>query len=98
MEISHQELQSILTKPIAFHRLFAAISGSVGGGVFLSQLFYWTEHTDDPEGWVYKSAAEWYWETMLSRRELDSIRNVLKAKGVIQRETGKSPGCCALRH
>jgi hypothetical protein len=52
LNISHEDLRTILTRPIAFHRLFADIGGSVGGGVFLSQLYYWSERTVDPEGWL----------------------------------------------
>jgi len=43
LNISHEDLRTILTRPIAFHRLFADIAQSVGGGVFLSQLYYWSE-------------------------------------------------------
>jgi hypothetical protein len=91
LNISHEDLRTILTRPIAFHRLFADIAGSVGGGVFLSQLYYWSERTDDPHGWIYKTAGEWYDETMLSRRELDSIRKVLKEKGVITEKLAGVP-------
>ena len=31
LNISHEDLRTILTRPIAFHRLFADIAGSVGG-------------------------------------------------------------------
>ena len=91
LNISHEDLRTILTRPIAFHRLFADIAGSVGGGVFLSQLYYWSEKTDDPQGWIYKTAAEWYDETMLGRRELDSIRKVLKEKGIIKEKLAGVP-------
>jgi hypothetical protein len=89
--VSQEDLRTILTRPIAFHRLFAAIAGSVGGGVFLSQLYYWTERTDDPDGWIYKTAEEWYDETMLTRRELDSIRKALKDKGVVKEKLAGVP-------
>jgi hypothetical protein len=84
LNISHEDLRTILTRPIAFHRLFADIAESVGGGVFLSQLYYWSERAEDPAGWIYKTTAEWYQETMLTRRELDSIRKALRDKAVIK--------------
>jgi hypothetical protein len=88
MSVTDEDLREILpaflTRPIAFHRLFATVGGSVGAGVFLSQLFYWSQHTETPDRWVYKSAAEWFDETMLGRYELDTIRNTLKKKGVIE--------------
>ena len=91
LNISHEDLRTILTRPIAFHRLFADIAGSVGGGVFLSQLYYWSERAEDPAGWIYKTTAEWYEETMLTRRELDSIRRELKDKGVIKEKLAGVP-------
>jgi hypothetical protein len=84
VSITAEDLRTILTRPVAFHRLFAAVGGSVGAGVFLSQLYYWSEHTTDPEGWVYKTAEEWFDETMLGRHELDTVRKALKARGVIE--------------
>jgi hypothetical protein len=87
MSITAEDLRTILTRPIAFHRLFA----SVGAGVFLSQLYYWSERTDDPDGWVYKTSGEWYEETMLGRRELDTVRKALRTKGVIEEKLAGVP-------
>jgi hypothetical protein len=84
MSVSAEDLRTILTRPIAFHRMFATVGGSVGAGVFLSQLYYWSERTDDPDGWVYKTAEDWYDETMLGRHELDTVRKALKRKGIIE--------------
>jgi hypothetical protein len=78
VNLSYEELDELLGHPIAFHRVFATIAGSVGGGVFLSQLHYWRKHTTDPEKWVYKTATEWFDETMLGRHELDTVRRALK--------------------
>jgi hypothetical protein len=91
MSITAEDLRTILTRPIAFHRLFAAVGGSVGAGVFLSQLFYWSERTESPEGWVYKSAEDWFEETMLSRRELDTVRKALKQQGVVEEKLSGVP-------
>lgn len=91
MSITAEDLRTILTRPIAFHRLFASVGGSVGAGVFLSQLYYWGERTDDPDGWVYKTSGEWYEETMLGRRELDTVRKVLRTKGVIEEKLAGVP-------
>ena len=45
--------------PVAYYRAFAAIGGGVTSGVLLSQLFYWTNRASHPEGWIYKTQADW---------------------------------------
>ena len=50
MNIDIEDLRVLLTRPVAFHKLLAIAGGSVGAGVFLSQLVYWSERTTDPEG------------------------------------------------
>jgi len=77
-------LEQILQRPIAFHRIFAQISGSATSGLFLSQLWYWKDKGSDPEGWIYKSYDEWHEETLLSRSELDRARKSLKMLGILE--------------
>lgn len=67
----------LLDRPIAFHRCFAAVTGSVNAGLMLSQAVYWTRRTNDPDGWFYKSAKEWEDETYLTRREQETARKAL---------------------
>jgi hypothetical protein len=89
------QLEALLTQPIAFNRIYAEIAESAGGGVFLSQLKYWSgkcnEDGENPDRWIYKTADEWNDETMLSRRELDSVRKVLREKGVIEEKLAGIP-------
>ena len=72
---------NLLDRPIAYHRIFAKMAGSVNAGVMLSQAFYWSSRTKDPNGWFYKTQAEWEEETCLSRREQESARRNLKDLG-----------------
>jgi hypothetical protein len=86
------EILTILEPTIAFHRLFGLMAGGAAGGVFLSQLYYWsTRKNPDPDGWVYKSASEWFEETTLTRRELDSIRRFLRETGIIEETLARVP-------
>ncbi len=78
------ELTSLLTRPIAFHRIFATIGGGACCGLFLSQAFYWTQRTKDPDGWFYKSQVEWEEETALTRYEQENVRRELKSRGLIE--------------
>ncbi len=86
-----EQVNSILSSPIAYHRIFATISGGALQGLFLSQIFYWTPRTKDPNGWFYKSQTEWEQETGLTRYEQETAREKLKAKGLLQEKKGGIP-------
>jgi len=82
--ISWLELSAILNRPIAFHRIFATVGRGAIPGLFLSQAFYWTNRTQDPEGWFYKTQDEWLEETALIRSEQERARRQLKKNGLIE--------------
>ena len=68
----------LLDRPIAFHRVFVTLTGSVDAGLMLSQAFYWSRRTQDPDGWFYKTQAEWEEETALKRHEQERARKALR--------------------
>jgi hypothetical protein len=81
----------ILTRPIAFHRVYATIAGSACAGLFLSQAMYWDSITENPEGWFYKTYEQWTSETALNRYELDKIRHHLTSINILQTQLKGSP-------
>lgn len=76
-------LSLLLQSPIAYHRVFAHIGGGATAGLFLSQAFYWTPRTKNPDGWFYKTSAEWEQETGLTRWEQETARKQLIKRGLI---------------
>ncbi|WP_421174134.1 hypothetical protein [Aeromonas enteropelogenes] len=75
-----------LDRPIAFHRPFVTLSGSVTAALFLSQAMYWSKRCKegaDGQNWFYKTQAEWEEETGLSRREQEGARKALRSIGVL---------------
>jgi len=76
-------LQTMLQRPIAFHRVFVPLAG-ITGALFLSQLMYWSDKGSDKDGWIYKTQAEWTEETGLSRYEQEFVRKTLRKGGVIE--------------
>lgn len=72
-------LRALLTRPIAFHRIFVTITGSVNAGIMLSQAYYWSDKTKD--GWFFKTQSDWEDETGLSRYEQEGARKILQASG-----------------
>lgn len=75
-------LKELLRRPIAFHRVFVDIAGSVTAALFLSQACYWSEVTE--WDWFYKTQQDWEKETGLSRHEQDGARRKLLAIKAIE--------------
>lgn len=77
MNDTDQRLLILGDKPIAFHPIFARVTGSVTAALFLSQLLYWwCRRTGDS---VYKTREEWEEETTLSAdRQRSAIRRLTK--------------------
>lgn len=74
----------LLDRPIAFHRCFVDITGSVPAALFLSQAIYWSNRTKDYEGWFYKSRDEWCEETGIQRNQLYAIRDKLVSLRIME--------------
>jgi len=72
----------ILDRPIAYHRCFVTLTGSVTAAVLLSQAVYWSRRTaEGNERWFWKTSSDWEEETGLSRREQDTARGILRGLG-----------------
>lgn len=85
------QIDKLLKRPIAYHKVFAKIAGSVTAGLFLSQAWYWKDKADDDQGWFWKTEAQWEEETALTRYEQETARKALKAKGYIEEDKRGMP-------
>jgi len=85
------DIFKLLDRPIAYHRIFAEIAGSVTGGVMLSQAVYWSRRSSTGDGWFYKNREEWEEETFLTRWEQESARTALRRLGVWEEERRGMP-------
>lgn len=83
-------LQTLLDRPIAYHRCFVPFGG-VTGAVLLSQAIYWSSRTSNESGWFWKTRDEWERETGLSRREQESARKRLVGHGILIEERRGTP-------
>lgn len=79
-------LDQLLDRPVAFHRAFLHFGAGVTGALLLSQAYYWSRRTSDPEKWFYKSREEWQEETGLSRYEQEGARKNLVKSGVLEEQ------------
>ena len=57
--------------PTGFVRL---LNGNHKAAILLSQILFWSERTKDPNGWFYKSYADWQAEIGLS----EQVRRIVK--------------------
>lgn len=71
------KINDILDRPIAFHRCFVSLTGSIASALMLSQAVYWSKRTEDPDGWFYKKVEEWEEETGLKKYEQEGARRLL---------------------
>lgn len=81
-------LTQLSGKVIAFHPVYAQITGSLNAGLFLSQALYWTRTppTPDRDGWFYRTADQWKGDTYLSRKEQASVRKRLVDLGILEED------------
>ena len=85
-------IETILTdRPLAYHPVLAKITGSATAGIFIAQILYWTPRSYDSDGWIYKSQAELYDETALSRREQETARTKLRQAGILDEQQKGMP-------
>jgi len=71
-------------RPVAYYPKLRRITGSTTATILLCQLVYWTGRQADPDGWIYKTAAEIEEETGLSEKEQRTARRNLKGRGLLQ--------------
>lgn len=73
-------------RPIAFNRDFINLGIGVTGALFLSQAVFWHKRTKDSNKWFYKVFEEWNEEIGLTRKEFETARERLKAKGYLEEQ------------
>ena len=64
--------KTLVLCPTVFVRL---LHGDHKAAILLSQILYWCDRTKDPDGWFYKSYADWTTETGLSEAQVRRIVN-----------------------
>lgn len=79
---------NVLTIP----RVFVDYVGTVDGGLFLSQVLYWSDKSRDPKGWFYKTYAEWEEELGLSEYQIRKHVKRLSSMGILETKVKKANG------
>lgn len=81
---------------IVQHRSVIRAFGHRDTAAFFEQLLYWSGRTQNPEGWVYKTYAQWEEELLISERPLRRIIERLKEMGLIETKLCKINGAPTL--
>ena len=76
---------NILTIP----RVFIDYTGDLESALLLSQVIYWSDKTKRPDGFIYKTYAEWQEETGLNEYAIRKAANRLKRLGILETEVHK---------
>ncbi len=70
-----QVLKQVLSRPIAYHRIYAEITGSITAGLLLSQLCYWQKTKNDE---FYKTNEDVCKETGMTINETKGAKKKIK--------------------
>ena len=81
----------VLDRPVAFHRIFVDVAGSLDGAVLLGQILYWQRRLSPGREWFWKSDEQWFEELGIKRTALTSARKKLEVLGVIASEVKGFP-------
>ena len=80
------QLLQLLDRPIAFHRCFVNLTGSVTAALMLSQALYWQQRAKSDDGWWFKTRDDWTEETGMTRREQEGARKKLRNLGILRED------------
>jgi hypothetical protein len=77
-------INKLLSPEIKFRPILAEVGGGATEGLFLSQLFDWTNTINEGQEWLERTYQQWHEVTYLTRREIDAARKKLKALGILE--------------
>lgn len=86
-------------KPIAFYpHLAKELGNDIEAAIYYQQLYYWNPKGGRKDGFIYKTKAEIYEETVLTREKQDRIRKKLVKLGWIEVKKIKANGAPTLHY
>ena len=74
------------------------MDGSLDGALLLSQIIFWSDKTKRPDGYFYKTYAEWEVETTLSKYKVNKHVKAMKAAGFLETKKRKVDGSPTLHY
>jgi len=77
-------IRELLKRPIAYQPIVAKAFDSVTLAILWCQFYYWSDKTNDPDGWVYKTRQDIFDETGLGRKQQETAREKGAILGVLE--------------
>lgn len=74
------------------------MNNNVSGGLFLSQVIYWSSRTKNLDGWFYKTYDQWFDEIMVKEHTIKKSVEYLKSVGVLETKVKKINGVPTLHY
>ena len=71
---------------------------SLDGGVFLSQLIYWSDHAKREDGFFYKTAKDWHDEIYISKHQINKHTKKLCDLEIVETKKIKANGSPTLHY
>lgn len=68
---------------VRYRRIFFKITKSTDATIFLSQAWFWWEHSNYPNGMFWKTRRQWEKETGLTRWQQEAARKILVDLGFL---------------
>lgn len=88
----------LYSEPVAFHRPFVELTGSVTAALFLSCACDEAgKLPGDSDGWIALSTEQWREASCLSRHEQDTARKALRERDLIEERRVGMPARLAVR-
>jgi hypothetical protein len=69
---------------LTLQRPYIKFTGSIEGGLLLSQIIYWSDRTNDENGWFYKSYAAWEEEICIKQKAVAKLTKEWKELGFLE--------------
>lgn len=85
-------------KYITVNSTFVHFMGELEGGVFLSQLIYWSDKGSRADGWFYKKDKDWETELGIKRRAIERNIKTLKERGILSVKVMKDHSGVPTKH
>jgi len=79
----NNSIRAFFTRTIALHPIIIKATGSIKLAALWDQIHYWSDKTNDPDGWVYKSQEEISDETGIKRKGIETARKLGEKLGVL---------------
>ncbi len=76
---------------LSIPRPFLDFTGSFEAALLLSQIIYWSDRGQDPDGWFYKTYAQWQAEIGLSEYHVRKSSKILVKLGLLETRVKRAP-------